>query len=39
MKKLFLSAIVSSLALFALACGSAEPEVQVVKEVQEVEVV
>lgn len=39
MKKLFLSAIVSSLALFALACGSTEAEVQVVKEVQEVEVV
>ena len=39
MKKLFLSAIVSSLALFALACGSTEAEVQVVKEVQEVEVI
>ena len=39
MKNLFISIVISSLALFALACGSTEAEVQVVKEVQEVEVV
>ena len=39
MKNLFISIVISSLALFALACGSTEAEVQVVKEVQEVEVI
>ncbi len=39
MKNLIMSVAIATMALFALACGSTEAEVQVVKEVKEVEVI